>query len=612
MEHIVRIIEDGRVTEKTVVEGTNLLELLRRNPVSIDSPCGGKGTCGKCKIRIGGLGLEPTENEIKLLGKQVIEKGYRLACQTFVNSNIDVYTDIISEDANIVTVGREKKIKINPLISKIYVELNAPDINDQRSDVERLVSCLDGLEPDMSLKMIKDISKILRENDFKVTLLLEENKIKAIEAGNSSEQLYGIAVDIGTTTIATYLYNLITGERTGVYSRLNPQRKYGADVLSRIEYASSCKEASREISQLIVDCINQGIETLLEKQFIEKDQVYLISFAGNTAMMHLLMDIPAKNISVAPFIPATTMLHKLAAKEIGININSYGVAVILPAVSGYIGGDIVAGILSTDMHTREAISLFIDIGTNGEMVLGNREFLYSCSTAAGPAFEGANIRNGLGGVQGAIDKVYFGDVIEYTTIGNIKPKGICGSGVIDAIGEMLKKGLIDETGRIIDTEEANDLSEYYRERLIEVEGMRALLLTSNKDNLKQYDIIITQKDIREIQNAKAAIAAGIISLIKHSNIQMNDIEKVYLAGGFGNYINTDSAVTIGLIPSELKGKIESVGNSAGSGAVECLLSKESLFDTVKIKQRIKYIELSASPEFADQYVDNMFFIQPRI
>jgi uncharacterized 2Fe-2S/4Fe-4S cluster protein (DUF4445 family) len=545
MEHIVRIIEDDRIIEGTVEDGTNLLNFLRRNSISIDSPCGGKGTCGKCKVRVDGLELGPTEQEIKFLGKQAIEKGYRLACQRSINSNIDIYIDKISEDANIVTIGKEKTIKINPLISKVYAELDIPDINDQKSDLERVVSYFDGLEPGMSLKMIKDIPGILRENDFKVTLLLEENKIKAVEAGNSAEILYGIAVDIGTTTIAIYLYNLITGERLDVHSRLNPQRKYGADVLSRIEYASTCEEASREISQVIVDCINQGIETLLEKQSIEKDQVYLISLAGNTAMMHLLMDIPAKNISVAPFIPTTTMLHKLAAKEIGININKYGVAVILPGVSGYIGGDVVAGVLSTDMHTREAISLFIDIGTNGEIVLGNREFLYSCSTAAGPAFEGANIRNGLGGVKGAIDKVYFGDGIEYTTIGNVKPKGICGSGVIDAIGEMLKKGLIDETGRIIDTEEANDLSEYYRDRLIEVEGMRAFLLVGNKDNVSQYDVIITQKDIREIQNAKAAIAAGIISLIKHGNIEIKDIDKVYLAGGFGNYINTDSAVTLG-------------------------------------------------------------------
>ncbi|HHW30407.1 MAG TPA: DUF4445 domain-containing protein [Clostridiaceae bacterium] len=607
MKYNVRLFENGIVTEDKVDSGTNLLEYLQSKSINIESPCGGKGTCGKCRVKLGGSEPEPTKHEITILGKKLVNEGYRLACHHIIEKDLDIYLHKVNEEANIVTEGKEKRIKTDPIITKVYAELEKPDINDQRSDLDRIASYSDMLKEAIPLKAIKTLPKILRKSDFKVTLLVEDNKIIAVEPGNTTDILYGIAIDIGTTTIAAYLYDLNSGERLGVYSQLNPQKKYGADVLTRIQYASSSEEAKDEICRIIVECINDIIVKLTDVHNMSKNSIYLVSIVGNTTMMHLFMNIPAENIAIAPFIPATTSLHKVKACEVGLDINENGICLILPSVSGYIGGDIVAGVLSTDMHLKKEISLLIDIGTNGEMVLGNCDFLYSCSTAAGPAFEGANIRNGLGGVKGAIDKVRLVDQIEYTTIGNEKPIGICGSGVIDAVGEMLKKGIIDETGRIIDDDEATGLSDYFRQRIVDLDGIRGFLIEGNFSNISQNDIVITQKDIREIQNAKAAIAAGIISLIKHSNIQMKDIDKVYLAGGFGNYINTSSAITIGLIPEELKGKIESIGNSAGAGAIECLLSKERLQEANDLKERIEYIELSASPEFTDQYVENMFF-----
>jgi len=281
--------------------------------------------------------------------------------------------------------------------------------------------------------------------------------------------------------------------------------------------------------------------------------------------------------------------------------------IAFPSVSGYIGADVVAGVLACGMHEDEKVSLLVDIGTNGEMVLGNRHWLYACSTAAGPAFEGANIRNGVGGIKGAIDSAIFGDELELTTIGGGKAIGICGSGIVDIVAGMLEKGIIDETGRIASGSEAKSLPKGYAERLKEIDGVKSFLLYDSDECEAGMDIAITQKDIRELQNAKAAIAAGIKTLAKHAGIRLEDVEKVYLAGGFGNYINIESALTIGLLPRELKGRVEAVGNSAGAGASAGLLSYEFLQEADKVKNRIRYIELSANADFVNEYVENMLF-----
>lgn len=362
----------------------------------------------------------------------------------------------------------------------------------------------------------------------------------------------------------------------------------------------------------IIDFINLMIEVFSKRNNIEKNDIYTVVFVGNTTMMHFLMNIPAKNIAVSPFIPVTTDMYGISPLELSININKNGLIVIFPSVSAYIGADTIAAVISTGMYEKNEISLLVDIGTNGEIVLGNKEWMYSCSTAAGPAFEGANIRNGVGGISGAIDKVFFQDKLSYTTIGNEKPVGICGSGIVDVIAGMLEKCIIDETGRIIDIDESSNLldnhADIYKSRLAEIDGLNSFVLVNSKDSSSDNDIVITQKDIRELQNAKAAIAAGIKVLMQYAGISADDISKVYLAGGFGNYINIKNGIRIGLIPPELKQeKIESVGNAAGTGAIWGLLSSEKLKDAINIKNKIKYVELSSSKEFVDEYVNCMFF-----
>jgi uncharacterized 2Fe-2S/4Fe-4S cluster protein (DUF4445 family) len=325
-------------------------------------------------------------------------------------------------------------------------------------------------------------------------------------------------------------------------------------------------------------------------------------------MMHFLMKIPAKNIAVSPFIPVTTKMHRFKASQIGIKINRYGIGVVYPSVSGYVGADTVAAVLASGINEEDSISLLIDIGTNGEIVLGNSKWMYSCSAAAGPAFEGSNIRNGVAGITGAIDKVRFSPAFQYTTIDDAKPIGICGSGIVDIISEMLTSGIIDETGRIRDAAELDDSIPYeLKSRLVEIDGLKSFLIAESRECESETDIAVNQKDVRELQNAKAAIAAGVKILINQAGIKTEEIDRVFLAGGFGSYIDIESALNIGLLPKELRGRVESIGNAAGIGAVEGLISKDMLKKTEVIKAKIKHIELSSCVDFMDEYVENMMF-----
>jgi uncharacterized 2Fe-2S/4Fe-4S cluster protein (DUF4445 family) len=607
MDCKVRIHKSDGVVEKTVQTGTNLLSFLRENSILVSTPCGGKGTCGKCKVKVSGLTNEPSEKEKHLLGDKSLEKGLRLACYNSIRSDLDVYVEDNIEQASIVTAGRERSIKLNPLMSKKYFELSIPDLHDQMSDMERVLLASGAAETDNFIELLRNIPEIVREKNFKISCVYMDSKLVGVEPGDTTGKFYGIAVDIGTTTVAAYLYDLATGEKLGVHSMLNPQRKFGADVLSRIEYTMGSRESKDEMNRTIINCINEIANHFVSEQNVEISDIYTVVLVGNTTMTHFLMNVSAKNIAVSPFTPATTQLHKFKAKDLGININSNGYAVVFPAVSGYIGADTVAAVLSSGMYEKDEIALIIDIGTNGEIVLGNNKWMYSCSTAAGPAFEGANIRNGVGGIKGAIDKVFFDSGVAFTTIGKEKPLGICGSGIVDAIAGMLSAEVIDETGRIPGEDEVEDVPEAYRNRIVNIDGLNSLMLVPSDESAVDVDIAVTQKDIRELQNAKAAIAAGIKTLVKRAGIRIEEVDKVFLAGGFGSYINIDSALKIGLIPKELKGKIESIGNAAGAGAIEGLLSVDMLKDTEIIKDRIKYIELSASPDFVDEYVESMLF-----
>lgn len=592
---IVKIHKGDKTYKIEAEQGTNLLKLLDRNSLYISNPCGGKGTCGKCKVRVKGMehGISPRESQ--LLGQASLKEGFRLACYLDVKNDIEVTLDTDEKAANIMTQVHSNVEQLNPIVTKEYITLEAAGLNNSFSDVERM-----NLGKVDSIDILRKLAKLVTSDKTDVTLVRYMDRLIGVEKGDTRDKLYGIAADIGTTTIAIYLINLNTGKTESVYSCLNPQKAYGDDVITRIQYSVENDDGLKQLNEAVIVCFNKAISTLSEKMNIDSKNIYSMVLAGNTTMLHLFMGIDPKRLSVSPFVPVTTSLEEFCASALGLGINPEAYVSVLPGVSAYVGADTLCAILGSSMLNEGETALLVDIGTNGEIALYANDRIYSCSVAAGPAFEGAHLRNGVGGIEGAICKVILTKDIYYTTIGNVEPIGICGSGIIDATAQLLEKGLIDYTGRMLDIEElSSDIDEKIKAGLTQADGMSAFELYNN--------IYVTQKDIREIQNAKAAIAAGIKTLAKYAGVKLDEIQKVYLAGGFGSYINVASALKIGLLPSEFEGKVTACGNAAGTGAIMALNSKACFRQLEAIKEKTTYIELSGNNEFVDYYIESMTF-----
>lgn len=599
------IVHAGDKTVKLdALEESNLLRLLNKNGFNISNPCGGKGTCGKCKIKVEGADFDISQKERKLLGEKSILDGYRLACYLKTTDNMNIYLKENKQKAVVVTDAVAEKTALKPYVIKKYIKIKKTKDSSPKSDAERILKSVKCDDDYLNLNILKKLPDIFSNCTSGVTLVYYMDKLIDVEPGNTMGALYGIGIDIGTTTVAAYLVNLNSGKTVGVYSSLNPQKAFGDDVISRINYTMENSDGVNELRKSIITCINTAAETLVRDAGIENSQVYSMNIAGNTTMLHMVMGIECRKLALSPFIPVTTLLHTYSANELSIDINPYGRINLLPGISAYVGADTICAVLASNMHKSTETALLVDIGTNGEIVLGSKKGMYSCSVAAGPAFEGAHLKNGIGGVTGAIDKVVLTKGIEYTTIGSGSPLGICGSGIVDAIAQLLDKGIIDATGRFLEDDELpTGLGSEFTQRITEVDGMKAFALYFSNDADK--NIYVTQKDIREIQNAKAAIAAGIKTLIKKAEIEIEAIDKVYLAGGFGSFINIESAVKIGLLPKELYGRIVAIGNAAGAGAIQTLISSDCFRELAKIKKKIRYIELSGNNDFTDLYIGCM-------
>ncbi|NTV89387.1 MAG: DUF4445 domain-containing protein [Clostridiales bacterium] len=608
MSCTVRFHNQGKSEEHEVLEGSNLYAVMKNLKLPVNAQCGGNGTCGKCLVHLGSKS-----------GEDFTEV---LACHTTVYNGMEVYLPKLSQNMKIASKGKRRELELDPIVRKICLQLEKPSLENQLSDLERLEKAYcTAFEESLPPDLLQKLPGILKKESYKITVVTVCGKAIAVESGDTTRSVYGVAFDIGTTSVVGYLIDLKTGVEEEVSFMANPQRIFGADVISRISHTLNDAGKLSEMNRSIIEGINCIIETLAVNNGIRLDDIYAATFAGNTTMMHFLMNIPADGIASAPFIPVSTKLHTLRASSLGICINPTGMAVMLPSVSGYIGADTVAAVLSTGMYQDEKISLLVDIGTNGEIVLGSSKGLYSCSAAAGPAFEGARIRNGVSSVSGAIDKVSILPGFSYTTIGGAAPVGICGSGIVDVTAGLLAAGILDENGTFDpdfvnpykpdDNNTPADSAASYsglQARLTLINGQNAFLLATREESSTGDEIVITQRDVRELQNAKAAIAAGIRVLSKKSGIPLEAVEKVYLAGGFGSYMDIGNSLRIGLLPVELEGRIEAVGNAAGIGAIESLLSMEMLKKTLSIKQMVEYIELSSCKDFMDEYVDSMSFM----
>ena len=609
----VKVSNGDAVSSIEVENGISLLEAVSKiKDMHIDASCGGRGTCGKCKVKIlkGDLS-KPSSSESKFLSSKELEEGYRLSCMVPVTGNIDVYVSEINEKSQIFTDTAGFTGTLNPIVRKKHITLPKPSLDDQRSDLSRVLESIPLEYAAVSLSLRQKLPAVIRDAEYSVTVVYSSDTLIGVEPGNTETQNYSIAIDIGTTTIAAYLVDMDKGEILDTMSGLNAQKIFGADVISRIEYTMQGDGKLELLQDKIVTQISDLCIFLAERNHVQKENIYIVVVAGNTTMLHLFFGIDPAGIAVAPFIPGFLGSVRFPSSVLK-NFPLDCTILSLPSISGYVGADIVAGILATRMHEREELSLLIDIGTNGEIVFGNREKLYSCSTAAGPAFEGAHIACGMGGIKGAVDSAAIeNNVIKYTTIGNAKPVGICGSGIIDIVALLLKSGIVDFTGRILEADEVEqeDVLALFKKISVDKDGA-AIVIGKSSESGTGEDVFFTQKDIREVQLAKAAISAGISTLLNKAGRELNEIDNVFIAGGFGSYISKESAAVIGLIPSELLGKTKSVGNTSGLGAMTCALSslhEEDFRECENITKLTEYVELSSDNFFNMKYMEEMVF-----
>lgn len=592
----------------SVDQGLTITKAADLAGIVIDSPCGGKGTCGKCKVIVNSQNLEPlTESEERLLSIEEVNKGYRLACQAIVSHDMIVNVPDDSRIRAIKTLseGTSYEIKLHPNISKIYLEIQEQTLEKQISDFTNIKKTLNRPELKADLNILRQLPMALRNAKFKVTLVLDGNKLIGIEPGDTTKKNFGLAIDIGTTTVVCTVVDLNTGHEKAVASALNAQATHGADVVSRINYTIENEKGLEELGDRVMQVINQISEYACAEAHVDLNNVYEVTIVGNTTMTHLFLKIPVRNLAMLPYVGVVSDPVESSASELGFKINPNANIYVLPNIAGFVGADTVGVILASALNRSDKIKLAIDIGTNGEIVLGSKERLLTCSTAAGPAFEGAMITHGMRGAPGAIERVQLIDRPILQVIRGGNPIGICGSGLIDVVAEMLRLGIVDETGRMVDPENIDLPSELRKYLRNDKEYGPHLVIYEDNDN----KIIINQKDIRQVQLAKGAIKAGVEILMRKLGVKLNDISEVLLAGAFGNYIRKENAIRMGLIPEFPPERVKFVGNAAAVGAKMALMSKEARDEAVLISKTTEYVELATDPEFQNEFMEAMMFPQ---
>ena len=575
--------------------GMSIMDAIRFNDLKLDAPCGGNGTCKKCKVTV------------------TDEKGTRevLACQTKITGDITVDISRKDEGHRILMGGITREVAPTPAVKVYTLDIPKPSTADLRDCWLRLTDTLSeamGIAPGSfrpNLQLISKLYNTLEENGYRVDAVVCADEI--LDVVKVGAPVLGLAYDIGTTTVACYFADLRSGEQIAQASLLNPQTTYGGDVIMRVKYCveNGCEGPTGDIRKALNQLAGKCAASAKQKM---KD-IYLITVVGNTCMHHLFLGISPASLAYAPYTPAAAEPMKLAASEFGFTVNPCAKLYMLPNIAGFVGADTVGAALAASMDEKKQITLLIDIGTNGEMVLGTEKRLIACSTAAGPAFEGALITCGMRGAEGAIDHVSLKNgVFTYSVIGGGKPIGICGSGLIDLMSELVRTGLVESAGRLlppdeIETEEGKRLQGL----ITEYEGQRAFLLADAETSGTGEALVFTQKDVREVQLAKGAMAAGIQMMCSRLGIRTGDIQSVMIAGAFGSYMSPASACGIGLIPPELEEKVMAIGNAAGQGARLCVLSIDEYSRAATIAKKIEYLELAADPAFQDVFVDELEF-----
>ncbi len=623
-----RIIIDFEPISRRVYlqEDKTLYEILTDLNIPIQTICGGSGTCGKCKVLIqrGKEYLTPTTNNEKNFVKtKELENGWRLACQTRVNKNnikelekqsspqfrIFLPNELLIEDFKILVTGTEKGTELWPAIKKVYIEVKKPTLQEPVPDYERILTDLLAQNKDIKkniqidFTLLQDLPSILRHNDHKITLTLwNSNKIIDCEFGNTTYDNFGIAFDIGTTTIVGYLINLNNGKIYSVDSKLNSQTAYGEDVITRLTYIKNDKNKLKILNSTLINDLNNIIDKTSTEANISPSQIYEATIVGNSVMHHIFLGLDPVNIGLSPFIPVIKKGLNIKAKDLKLNISKKGNVYTAPLIAGFVGADTIGVILSSNIEKEKELTLAIDIGTNGEIIIGNHKFLAVGSCAAGSALEGAHISDGIRAAAGAIDTIKITPKnldVSYTTIRNKEPIGICGSGLVDAIAEMLKSKILTRSGNF--NKEFLD-----HERFIKKDKNNEFIIVKRNETSIGKDITVTQNDVRQIQMAKAAFYSGSRIILQHLGDSL-EIKQVFLAGAFGNYINAKNAKFIGMIPDIHDEKIFQIGNAAGIGAQYCLLNKNLRDKAEQLLTKIQYVEIAVKEEFQKEYAEAMYF-----
>jgi len=587
------------------IRGANVLELAREARIEIESSCNGRGTCGKCLVRqIEGVIEEPHPDEVRHLSRNSLAQGIRLACRVKAGGSAAFAVIHNSgEKDRILSEGFMPQFDLDPEIRKFYLELPGPSLEDAADCISRIERLLNLKLKNVPLSILRGLPEIIRNTGYKATFVLSGERLLGVEPGDASRAGYGIAVDIGTTTVVASLHDLSTGLELAACSNINPQKIYGLDVLSRIQHVREKDQGLEELRLAVVEGINALIEEACAEAGIDRKNIYELVIAANSTMMHLFLGIDPSSMGRSPYVPVFTESLCFSAADLGIEISSFGEVYCLPAVSAYVGADITAGILCTELTSKNERALFIDIGTNGEIVFSSGSELFACSCAAGPALEGMNISCGMRATEGAIEKVAIADNVEITTIGGKPAKGICGSGIVDAVGELLQQGIINKSGRF-ETSYGGNLSDW-NDRLRDDDGKPCFVLSFGQNGAPS--VMLTQKDIRQVQLAKGAILSGILTLIGHLKVNFSEIDRVYIAGAFGCHIRMESFARLGVLPQQLLDRVVLVGNTSKSGAALCLLSRKRRAEVSAIARKIQYVELSCYPGFDRVFAQSLSF-----
>ncbi|KQW47525.1 metal-binding protein [Nocardioides sp. Root1257] len=602
-------VEEAQRTVR-VPPGVTVFDAASWNGIAIDSTCGGHGTCHKCKVRVEGS-TPITRHDLKTFTRDQLDEGWRLAC--LVNATRDLAVDVppLTTRPKAATVGVGRQVILRPAIQKRYVELDEPTLADQRTDLDRLLAAIDDLEPVADLHVLRRLPTVLRAADFKVTAVIVDEALVDVEPGDTTTAQYAIAFDLGTTTVVATLLDVATGTPVAVASMLNRQQPFGGDVITRISATMMDPDALGRLQVAASESLSTLAIQVCTEGGVDPAHVYEVAIAGNATMTALLLGIDPEPLGVAPFIMSSPQPPDVLASEIGLSLHPRARATLFPALGAYVGGDIVAGMLASGMDRDKRTRLFIDVGTNCEIVLSDGDRILSTAAPAGPAFEGGAIRCGMRAADGAIEVVKMGDSdnpVELGVIGDVEPKGLCGSGLVDAVAELVKVGLLDASGRYVPEEVAKEVAPALADRLTMIGQERVFVLHRPSPGAEPEDcVVLSQRDVRELQFAKAAISTGWSLLLEELGLEHRDVQQVLLAGSFGSYLSAASAVRIGLVPKLPVLRIVAAGNVAGEGAKMALLSVRERAGARALLEEVTYVELSDRPEFNDRFVDQLGF-----